>query len=172
MVRLKATLRRPRLRFPHPRGDGPPSPFSDAPLFAFSPPAWGWSGWRHDDRPADVVFPTRVGMVRRPLERIPASGSFPHPRGDGPPRRSALGRTTRFSPPAWGWSGRPLIRNQLLLVFPTRVGMVRVSVEASTLDECFPHPRGDGPPRGLARSLPQQFSPPAWGWSVVGLGGH
>ena len=32
-----------------------------------------------------------------------------------------------FSPPAWGWSGRRAINYTPRAVFPTRVGMVRVS---------------------------------------------
>ena len=73
-------------------------------------------------------FPTRVGMVRWPTVI------------------SARDRLSPFSPHAWGWSavGRRLQESQA--VFPTRVGMVRLTN-----------------PNGLAA----MFSPPAWGWSGV-----
>ena len=51
-------------RFPHPRGDGPPTPWSARCSRLISPPAWGWPG--RSRRPAGPLpdFPTRVGMAR------------------------------------------------------------------------------------------------------------
>ncbi len=87
-------------------------------MFAVFPNAWGWS-----EGCIDFVFPTRVGMVRRPSiatrlgcrafsphawgwsdNRVgPGDASeldrFPHTRGDGPDPVDAM-----FSPHAWGWS--------------------------------------------------------------------
>ena len=50
---------------PHPRGDGPGGQLEGVLTAGFSPPAWGWSGYRPPDRLSLRVLPTRVGMVRR-----------------------------------------------------------------------------------------------------------
>ena len=70
-----------------------------------------------------------------------------------------------FSPPAWGWSVNWHYIIATSVVFPTRVGMVRVAFVAMALMRSFPHPRGDGPPQGQPRLKFPLFSPPAWGWS-------
>ena len=71
--------------------------------------------------------------------------SFPHARGDGPllERLQSLGRW--FSPRTWGWSAWVGGNAQIYGVFPTHVGMVRVSGKNFGAALCFPHARGDGP---------------------------
>ncbi len=123
MVRRGNVHRRNRLRSPHPRGDGPEKDRNKTKQEAFSPPAWGWSELCLGDSCLHAVLPTRVGMVRGLRNRVWASVRSPHPRGDGPLLRQSKRRHTRFSPPAWGWSGTRRIVFQPLRVLPTRVGM-------------------------------------------------
>ena len=66
MVRSSPSASTPAPRFPHPRGDGPGEPARRRGGEAFSPPAWGWSVGGVDILDLPMVFPTRVGMVRRP----------------------------------------------------------------------------------------------------------
>ncbi len=50
-------------------------------------------------------------------------------------------------------------------VFPTHVGMVRIARPHETGSRRFPHARGDGPDKGVARRRMIVFSPRTWGWS-------
>ena len=151
--------------FPHPRGDGPRGRLGQARGGAFSPPAWGWSGVGGQSAKCLPVFPTRVGMVR--LKRVgQTSGEcFPHPRGDGPGSALRYQVKMKFSPPAWGWSGRRPRPPHRRRVFPTRVGMVRENRRDGEAARRFPHPRGDGPLAASIFLTCQWLSPPAWGWS-------
>ena len=56
-----------------------------------------------------------------------------------------------FSPHAWGWSSPVAPPDPELMVFPTRVGMVRLRRARLRKLVCFPHTRGDGPLRLLVR---------------------
>ena len=165
MVRVDPSIPFCGRRSPHPRGDGPVRVALPFKLEAFSPPAWGWSGFTHAPPSSPAVLPTRVGMVRRSKARPLGWRSSPHPRGDGPGLGGSQSCGGLFSPPAWGWSGneRPAMAQGGVL--PTRVGMVRVSTWALTQANCSPHPRGDGPQVGTTTRLAATFSPPAWGWS-------
>ena len=51
-------------------------------------------------------------------------------------------------------------------VFPTRVGVDRLTVAGQNIPSSFPHTRGGGPYRFLSGSLRYVFSPHAWGWTV------
>ena len=126
MVRGRNGASLPGCSFPHPRGDGPRYlARARRHETAFSPPAWGWSGELPDGDWLAGVFPTRVGMVREPRRALTTRGCFPHPRGDGPREVESSSATATFSPPAWGWSGSNRWRYSSVVVFPTRVGMVR-----------------------------------------------
>src|ERR1035438_6760023 len=167
MVRRLGCARPRGAGIPHPRGDGPVGHVVYAPLLGYSPPAWGWSGSAQLRRKHTMVFPTRVGMVRRKQKSQYAGGGIPHPRGDGP----ALLRNPQYggvySPPAWGWSavvGRAARRCR---VFPTRVGMVRARRPSVPSIRRIPHPRGDGPYVINLDTTPDPYSPPAWGWSGI-----
>ena len=165
MVRGCCGLRGRGLSFPHPRGDGPGDDEAALDDTVFSPPAWGWSDAVHHLAERPRVFPTRVGMVRRPEVSRAGRGSFPHPRGDGPTFAWSCRKPAKFSPPAWGWSAIALASSRLMPVFPTRVGMVRRRRGSGPGRWRFPHPRGDGPRRSGCRAVRRRFSPPAWGWS-------
>ena len=131
----------------------------------FSPLAWGWSAMMIPAPCDRVVFPTRVGMVRRIGLGAMNTRSFPHSRGDGPHLLFSLSFQFQFSPLAWGWSGKCLNTLERLKVFPTRVGMVRRSSPSAILWACFPHSRGDGPRCMNLKTILEMFSPLAWGWS-------
>ena len=167
MVRWRTSARRSLRSFPHTRGDGPPVPVIAKSCPAFSPHAWGWSGFHRRKITLPTVFPTRVGMVR---ESNPPSGAlqcFPHTRGDGPPLSTLNSPTGRFSPHAWGWSVFVAVGAVGGDVFPTRVGMVRHRPALPAHRRRFPHTRGDGPQRRNLLEREGAFSPHAWGWSVL-----
>ncbi len=152
--------------FSHPRGDGPSRHFWNKSMKPFSPPAWGWTAVEFQEIDFARVFPTRVGMDRLPGRRRPLAGGFPHPRGDGPLARIDWLLDLEFSPPAWGWTVWDEYYEGSGVVFPTRVGMDRCISPPTTTAIRFPHPRGDGPQGGGLCSCGDEFSPPAWGWTV------
>ncbi len=55
-------------------------------------------------------------------------------------------------------------------VFPTRVGMDRRLDSSACHIASFPHARGDGPLVGPPPAVLKEFSPRAWGWTVVPVG--
>ncbi len=128
MVRSSRLARAVALCSPHPRGDGPRHLFLLGLCLLFSPPAWGWSAVPVTAVPCERVLPTRVGMVRSALSSSSGSSGSPHPRGDGPYREVPREILGQFSPPAWGWSVKMDLGNMIVLVLPTRVGMVRIEV--------------------------------------------
>ena len=166
MVRCPSVSAKFPKSFPHPRGDGPRRVFASLAWSKFSPPAWGWSEgtcWRDCQT---SVFPTRVGMVHPQSSPQRPQTSFPHPRGDGPRMAVPYDPAMQFSPPAWGWSALASVCAAVGKVFPTRVGMVRLSPATCSPCGCFPHPRGDGPVVTIRSNGWNGFSPPAWGWSA------
>ena len=172
--------------FPHTRGDGPASVSLSLSGPPFSPHTWGWSGIIIIMSLVKKVFPTHVGMVRGGGAVVKRKPGFPHTRGDGPVtcQRSRLRRA--FSPHTWGWSACFLTLSCSSSVFPTHVGMVRVSfgIISSHLvfpthvgmvrsqphhlsrRICFPHTRGDGPLSSTGFAQCRSFSPHTWGWSA------
>ena len=154
---------------PHPRGDGPRFGPTGGGFAPFSPPAWGWSLGRRLDAVAELVLPTRVGMVLVIQIRVPIRRGSPHPRGDGPVPCPSTISPLRFSPPAWGWSLGPGLDRGPTDVLPTRVGMVLPLRSQSSSHVGSPHPRGDGPSKVPAPEAASPFSPPAWGWSCTGM---
>ena len=92
--------------------------------------------------------------------------SFPHTRGDVPIIRGTTFQGVRFSPHAWGCSGRPRRRRRGENVFPTRVGMFPLAASGSRAWSCFPHTRGDVPLCYPMSPTSPRFSPHAWGCSV------
>ena len=68
----------------------------------------------------------------------------------------------------WGWSVIVPLSHSTVPVFPTRVGMVRLTLPSLFFGDCFPHACGDGPYL-FSTILPNgAFSPRVWGWSVIG----
>src|SRR5437773_413555 len=89
---------------------------------------------------------------------------FPHACGDGPLTSPHDLNATGFSPRVWGWSGTPALTITFALVFPTRVGMVRIESSCPGSPESFPHACGDGPQAEDSTSYMVKFSPRVWGW--------
>ena len=115
-----------------------------------------------------MVFPTPVGMDRRSGPRTMQKPGFPHARGDGPSPLYILNSEAQFSPRPWGWTdGRPLY-HVALKVFPTPVGMDRLTGSSTLSSGSFPHARGDGPPEREHTPPALAFSPRPWGWTAVG----
>ncbi len=154
-------------RSPHPRGDGPKLLPAVEVILVFSPPAWGWSAMKTNITNKQLVLPTRVGMVRLGFTLRDNTLRSPHPRGDGPRSFLPIGVTSRFSPPAWGWSVVLRLGQWRGPVLPTRVGMVRASCRGRGGWCRSPHPRGDGPAKQTLPAPRRVFSPPAWGWSGI-----
>ncbi len=165
MVRVGGALTVMQDCFPHARGDGPGRSCRNDPQPQFSPRPWGWSVRRSTTSRHLSVFPTPVGMVRRPGSNHPACRGFPHARGDGPLDMFNVLSAPVFSPRPWGWSANGTWITSSHYVFPTPVGMVRVGFAETASSFGFPHARGDGPIWTAARAQRIMFSPRPWGWS-------
>ena len=70
-----------------------------------------------------------------------------------------------FSPHAWGWTAGQMVPQSQELVFPTCVGMNRVTSVGALGVKRFPHMRGDEPHRKNDLYIQKSFSPHAWGWT-------
>ncbi len=114
--------------FPHARGDGPSTSFSQVTSTTFSPRTWGWTDAGILATRRRYVFPTHVGMDRLPLGYDSGGGSFPHARGDGPPAVWTSQAQVAFSPRTWGWTVPGVHCWVPRVVFPTHVGMDRPPV--------------------------------------------
>ncbi len=124
MVRPLARFRSRSRRFPHGCGDGPAVLAAETAAYRFSPRVWGWSVIRRESSSPEPVFPTGVGMVRRPRPGSRHCRRFPHGCGDGPPCLLMPSPYRGFSPRVWGWSEQRSRAHHGLQVFPTGVGMV------------------------------------------------
>ena len=125
MVRKQNVDCRRLFGFPHASGDGPQLLDRALAVATFSPREWGWS-----------ETSAQLSTLRY---------RFPHASGDGPSSQSKSAANARFSPREWGWSWAVRIAYCDQLVFPTRVGMVRVAAGIMRVDSSFPHASGDGP---------------------------
>ena len=96
-----------------------------------------------------TVFPTRVGVDRRLWAGGCRRSGIPHTRGGGPRASTCPRRRMRYSPHAWGWTGR---------------GQSGWSGPGS-----IPHTRGGGPMSCGRRDQWSSYSPHAWGWTVTPL---
>ena len=116
---------RPCACFPHTRGGGPHPSIVLCCQYRFSPHAWGWTD----------VF-TQLASIE---------GVFPHTRGGGPSRDAEEFSWAAFSPHAWGWTVAYQVGVIGTRVFPTRVGVDRLSRSREATRRRFPHTRGGGP---------------------------
>ena len=136
-----------KVSIPHTRGDGPLPEGLKALSREYSPHAWGWTCQRVIRWHTGRVFPTRVGMDRFNTERKCRWSRIPHTRGDGPILRNAFAIPVLYSPHAWGWTADDEYGEQIIYVFPTRVGMDRLRAAPHWTSRSIPHTRGDGPNR-------------------------
>src|SRR5256885_1519422 len=106
-------------------------------------------------------------MVRRAGRRRGGRGSSPYSRGDGPALPRLCSPPGMFSLLAWGWSGKIAEESEVVLVLPTRVGIVRMTCGPVSSLERSPYSRGDGPKGRRWWKREVEFSLLAWGWSGV-----
>ena len=92
------------VRFPRPRGDGPPVLLGIVDPDEVSPPTRGWTlqachhtGWV-------TGFPAHAGMDPAATPACTGSCRFPRPRGDGPWIRCRCVFAVLVSPPTRGWT--------------------------------------------------------------------
>ena len=118
------------------------------------------------------VFPTCVGMARKPRTAQGGPARVPHLRGDGPSVSRRTIAVPACSPPAWGWPGGEDAGSVGDEVFPTCVGMARQPPPLPRRPGRVPHLRGDGPTRLRIGPPIWSCSPPAWGWPEQGGDGN
>ena len=167
-VGMDRTLRnfpRPLSSVPHGRGDGPGGSPTTTPATRCSPRAWGWTVVIRSHNSEDLVFPTGVGMDRRPSTAATYPFRVPHGRGDGPGCRFGKPVCQLCSPRAWGWTECHLAGPGKEHVFPTGVGMDRPTTPRTRTMAGVPHGRGDGPNLWRVASRMRRCSPRAWGWT-------
>ena len=118
-----ASVRRDRLRFPRPRGDGPVEIASYTFPYQVSPPTRGWTrrvAWANDDGRG---FPAHAGMDLSFDTCLASSGRFPRPRGDGPEGEYEGSSEMEVSPPTRGWTSYRVIASCSFRGFPAHAGM-------------------------------------------------
>ena len=157
---------------PHLRGDGPPDLLRKREPGMCSPPAWGWTVDALFFLTGGRVFPTCVGMDRIYEHPHHQRHRVPHLRGDGPKYSTPTLMPNSCSPPAWGWTARCQVKIGAGSVFPTCVGMDRLSALIPSTSTRVPHLRGDGPSWQAKLKARETCSPPAWGWTGVAQRHH
>ncbi len=154
------------LRFPRPRGDGPPMIVARDARIEVSPPTRGWT---RSSRPTGLAvggFPAHAGMDPRPRHKSSRRPWFPRPRGDGPARRRRPAGAARVSPPTRGWTPLDLAAAFGAVGFPAHAGMDPACMSSCTVADRFPRPRGDGPSTSTNVPSSGGVSPPTRGWTV------
>ena len=92
---------------------------------------------------------------------------FPHACGDVPKGLNLSPEADLFSPRMWGCSEPCIYRPVQHFVFPTHVGMFRLTARVWAINDRFPHACGDVPSHGPLFIQFVKFSPRMWGCSVV-----
>ena len=72
-----------------------------------------------------------------------------------------------YSPHAWGWTDPGDRADGIISVFPTRVGMDRLTPQKGVKMKSIPHTRGDGPSSDQVPVLLPVYSPHVWGWTAA-----
>ena len=133
------------IAFPHVCGDVPYKPSYNEIVRGFSPRMWGCSAYWVIFLLFLLLFPTYVGMFRiTHLIRLRAY-SFPHVCGDVPENHETKNQICSFSPRMWGCSVPLRLQCHIQLLFPTYVGMFRVTINLLLCRHAFPHVCGDVP---------------------------
>ena len=71
----------------------------------------------------------------------------------------------QYSPRTWGWTVVVVQGGPKFGVFPTHVGMDRMTASPATYTLRIPHARGDGPRECILNPRPSGYSPRTWGWT-------
>ncbi len=151
---------------PHARGGGPTAQRRGRRPGRYSPRAWGWTAGISRHEYPFVVFPTRVGVDRTRSDSWPAIRRIPHARGGGPGWPPIVNAGDLYSPRAWGWTADGDRATDGVDVFPTRVGVDRLSFSRLPTAPGIPHARGGGPLERMAARSVRTYSPRAWGWTA------
>ena len=165
MFRTSASSSAPSSAFPHACGDVPEGREGRDPPRPFSPRLWGCSADLQRRRGRRPLFPTPVGMFRRSRASRRNGRPFPHACGDVPRYLMCEVRPSTFSPRLWGCSASPDGPRPRGRLFPTPVGMFRLSSSSSWSSRTFPHACGDVPRIGTDGHGVIPFSPRLWGCS-------
>ena len=127
-----------------------------------SPREWGCFRSRAGLEPAQLVFPTRVGVFLLTMRCGFLPSSLPHASGgvSSPELRDAVGRES--SPREWGCFYRRLLDEESVPVFPTRVGVFRERCGLAAAKLGLPHASGgvsevDGVIAAATRSSPREW---------------
>ena len=145
MFRSRSSITTPWPSFPHSRGDVPTVLFADVIRRMFSPLTWGCSDYCAQSVAQYRVFPTHVGMFLLGGLIPLICACFPHSRGDVPASADVRNPWAKFSPLTWGCSEISDLVEEMIVVFPTHVGMFRIHGGTRRRRGCFPHSRGDVP---------------------------
>ncbi len=155
------------LRFPRPRGDGPPSSAPSCSPLTVSPPTRGWTPLRGLAIDQKGGFPAHAGMDLTASSRDAVRCGFPRPRGDGPSHSSYSVETASVSPPTRGWTFRLRPPAAPGTGFPAHAGMDLLGHLMLPVNARFPRPRGDGPVYLFASKDLDRVSPPTRGWTFL-----
>ena len=110
-----------------------------------------------------MLFPTRVGMNRDPRDHLSQRPAVPHTRGDEPTLLTMSSTTiavphTRGDEPVSG-----TCRQRSAKLFPTRVGMNRMTFTTIRMATLFPTRVGMNRLRTVDHQRHATCSPHAWG---------
>ena len=135
-------------------------------LAAVPPPTRGWPVVESQSRAHCQGSPAHAGMARTHIARFRPPGRFPRPRGDGPVRRCAAGRTTPVPPPTRGWPHSGGCAHAGRRGSPAHAGMALRHAGSAAPCTRFPRPRGDGPLTSGGFIEHAEVPPPTRGWPV------
>ncbi len=118
------------------------------------------------------VFPTCVGVFPAPGSAAPAAHCLPHVRGGVSRDQGRPGVAALSSPRAWGCFSGSASWSDLLVVFPTCVGVFPRTLTPRRRARCLPHVRGGVSGAPSARRHQVVSSPRAWGCFLCPGAGH
>ena len=109
------------------------------------------------------VFPTSVGVFLRKHQRHLSKDSLPHVRGGVSDGIYVCIADARSSPRPWGCFLTILLTSQILLVFPTSVGVFLMQAGRWASERSLPHVRGGVSQWSRQNSSTTESSPRPWG---------
>lgn len=132
--------------------------------YEFVPHAWEWFVDVATETPEQCVCPTRVGMTRSKRTRKHKLSSLSHARGNDSEVSAKTLIGYMFVPHAWEWVVLPEFLEDLHMVCPTYVGMIRSAVGAGNSESGLSHARGNESPDMKINIICRLFVPRTWEW--------
>ena len=128
-----------------------------------SPRPWGCFPGFGCNGGARLVFPTSVGVFPRPAQALAVPRRLPHVRGGVSGEIIQVDPEVSSSPRPWGCFQPAVLQLQIVMVFPTSVGVFPKASVDKLLIERLPHVRG-----GVSMAVPDcrhkiESSPRPWG---------